>query len=89
MWLRLTINHCHLLKLLSVSVSELHSFCILLIVKFYLLIVICYDSYLHFVKGVYEALELRDGGSDYLGKGVLKVFDTFFCFTLIYLEVLF
>lgn len=23
--------------------------------------------------GVYEALELRDGGSDYLGKGVLKV----------------
>ncbi|RZS22529.1 hypothetical protein BHM03_00055318 [Ensete ventricosum] len=24
--------------------------------------------------GVYEALELRDGGSDYLGKGVLKVF---------------
>jgi enolase len=29
-----------------------------------------------FVKGVYEALELRDGGSDYLGKGVLKVFDS-------------
>jgi hypothetical protein len=26
----------------------------------------------HF-SGVYEALELRDGGSDYLGKGVLKV----------------
>jgi len=25
------------------------------------------------LKGVYEALELRDGGSDYLGKGVLKV----------------
>jgi enolase len=25
------------------------------------------------VIGVYEALELRDGGSDYLGKGVLKV----------------
>lgn len=23
--------------------------------------------------GVYEALELRDGGSDYLGKGVLKL----------------
>ena len=23
--------------------------------------------------GIYEALELRDGGSDYLGKGVLKV----------------
>lgn len=23
--------------------------------------------------GVYEALELRDGGSDYLGKGVSKV----------------
>lgn len=28
---------------------------------------------LFIVKGVYEALELRDGGSDYLGKGVLKV----------------
>jgi enolase len=24
-------------------------------------------------SGIYEALELRDGGSDYLGKGVLKV----------------
>ena len=24
-------------------------------------------------SGVYEALELRDGGSDYMGKGVLKV----------------
>lgn len=24
-------------------------------------------------EGIYEALELRDGGSDYLGKGVLKV----------------
>jgi enolase len=24
--------------------------------------------------GVYEALELRDGGSDYLGKGVSKVY---------------
>ncbi|KAG6512159.1 hypothetical protein ZIOFF_030254 [Zingiber officinale] len=24
------------------------------------------------IEGVYEALELRDGGSDYLGKGVLK-----------------
>jgi enolase len=23
-------------------------------------------------SGIYEALELRDGGSDYLGKGVLK-----------------
>jgi enolase len=23
--------------------------------------------------GIYEALELRDGGSDYLGKGVSKV----------------
>ncbi|ONM33294.1 hypothetical protein ZEAMMB73_Zm00001d041588 [Zea mays] len=23
-------------------------------------------------RGIYEALELRDGGSDYLGKGVLK-----------------
>lgn len=35
-------------------------------------------EYLHavnlsFFKGIYEALELRDGGSDYLGKGVLKV----------------
>ena len=26
-----------------------------------------------FTSGIYEALELRDGGSDYLGKGVLKV----------------
>lgn len=26
-----------------------------------------------FLVGVYEALELRDGGSDYLGKGVSKV----------------
>lgn len=26
-----------------------------------------------YFKGIYEALELRDGGSDYLGKGVLKV----------------
>lgn len=26
-----------------------------------------------FIKGIYEALELRDGGSDYLGKGVGKV----------------
>lgn len=26
-----------------------------------------------FLAGVYEALELRDGGSDYLGKGVSKV----------------
>ena len=25
------------------------------------------------ISGVYEALELRDGGSDYLGKGVSKV----------------
>ena len=25
-------------------------------------------------KGIYEALELRDGGSDYLGKGVFKVY---------------
>ncbi|KAL4583685.1 hypothetical protein LXL04_008268 [Taraxacum kok-saghyz] len=25
--------------------------------------------------GIYEALELRDGGSDYLGKGVLKAVD--------------
>jgi len=25
------------------------------------------------ISGIYEALELRDGGSDYLGKGVLKV----------------
>lgn len=25
------------------------------------------------IIGVYEALELRDGGSDYLGKGVSKV----------------
>ncbi|KAL4583876.1 hypothetical protein LXL04_008461 [Taraxacum kok-saghyz] len=25
--------------------------------------------------GVYESLELRDGGSDYLGKGVLKAVD--------------
>jgi enolase len=33
-----------------------------------------------FSKGVYEALELRDGGSDYLGKGVLKVFDYFYVF---------
>jgi enolase len=24
-------------------------------------------------SGIYETLELRDGGSDYLGKGVLKV----------------
>lgn len=31
------------------------------------------DSY---CLGIYEALELRDGGSDYLGKGVLKVFFT-------------
>ncbi|RWW29494.1 hypothetical protein GW17_00005972 [Ensete ventricosum] len=35
--------------------------------------------------GVYEALELRDGGSDYLGKGVLKVCSDFspkiFCST--------
>jgi len=28
-----------------------------------------------FCEGVYEALELRDGGSDYLGKGVNKVLD--------------
>jgi enolase len=27
-------------------------------------------------SGIYEALELRDGGSDYLGKGVLKVSST-------------
>lgn len=26
-----------------------------------------------FLIGIYEALELRDGGSDYLGKGVSKV----------------
>lgn len=30
------------------------------------------------MKGIYEALELRDGGSDYLGKGVLKVFGSSF-----------
>lgn len=29
-------------------------------------------------KGIYEALELRDGGSDYLGKGVSKVMIDFF-----------
>ncbi|RZR75266.1 hypothetical protein BHM03_00053194 [Ensete ventricosum] len=29
---------------------------------------------------VYEALELRDGGSDYLGKGVLKVMFRLLCF---------
>lgn len=29
--------------------------------------------YLCCLKGIYEALELRDGGSDYLGKGVAKV----------------
>lgn len=29
-----------------------------------------------FFLGVYEALELRDGGSDYLGKGVSKVSDS-------------
>jgi enolase len=28
-----------------------------------------------FTSGIYEALELRDGGSDYLGKGVLKAVD--------------
>lgn len=28
---------------------------------------------LSLILGVYEALELRDGGSDYLGKGVSKV----------------
>lgn len=38
------------------------------------------DSVLLFIsKGIYEALELRDGGSDYLGKGVLKVFDYYLC----------
>lgn len=31
------------------------------------------DSIILFT-GVYEALELRDGGSDYLGKGVSKVY---------------
>lgn len=30
-------------------------------------------SFIFHFSGVYEALELRDGGSDYLGKGVLKV----------------
>lgn len=29
-------------------------------------------------SGIYEALELRDGGSDYLGKGVLKVYSQSF-----------
>ena len=28
--------------------------------------------------GIYEALELRDGGSDYLGKGVSKVITLLF-----------
>jgi len=36
------------------------------------------------ISGIYEALELRDGGSDYLGKGVLKVSynQAFFLFSL-------
>lgn len=34
-------------------------------------LLICFSFSL--VLGVYEALELRDGGSDYLGKGVSKV----------------
>ena len=38
---------------------------------YFLVIIRCaYDSC---VLGVYEALELRDGGKDYLGKGVTKV----------------
>jgi len=35
-----------------------------------------FSNFIFFGKltlGIYEALELRDGGSDYLGKGVLKV----------------
>lgn len=30
-------------------------------------------SFINLFAGIYEALELRDGGSDYLGKGVSKV----------------
>lgn len=29
--------------------------------------------YCKYAIGIYEAVELRDGGSDYLGKGVSKV----------------
>lgn len=32
-----------------------------------------FSCYLFCFLGIYEALELRDGGSDYLGKGVSKV----------------
>lgn len=35
--------------------------------------------YVCLVLGIYEALELRDGGSDYLGKGVSKVSVLWLC----------
>ena len=50
--------------------------------------VACPNSFSPFYEGVYEALELRDGGSDYLGKGVLKVL-VLYSFALTFLEVLF
>lgn len=36
--------------------------------------VVCIDNFCFLLEGVYEALELRDGGKDYMGKGVQKVF---------------
>lgn len=34
---------------------------------------VCLMQLFYLILGIYEALELRDGGSDYLGKGVSKV----------------
>lgn len=34
---------------------------------------VCLKLRFYLILGIYEALELRDGGSDYLGKGVSKV----------------